>query len=161
MSKRECDLLVIGGGPGGYTAAIRAAKKGLKTILVERKTLGGTCLNRGCVPSKCLIQDTLMISAVRNCHFMKGDMKINLKRIAERKDMVVEGSKSWVEKLLAGNGVFFLKGEASFTGPTTVEIKGVGGKTEKILPKKTIVATGATAHYGQDLQVDGEIIWST
>ena len=65
MTKKECDLLVIGGGPGGYTSAMRAAQKGLKTILVERRDLGGTCLNRGCIPSKCLIQDTLMISAVR------------------------------------------------------------------------------------------------
>src|SRR3989304_164853 len=108
MSNRECDLLVVGGGPGGYTAAIRAAQKGLKTILVERQVLGGTCLNRGCVPSKCLIQDTLMISAIRGCHFMKGDMKINLKRITERKDMVVEGSRNWVDRLLAGNGVTLL-----------------------------------------------------
>ncbi|HSB05191.1 MAG TPA: dihydrolipoyl dehydrogenase [Thermodesulfobacteriota bacterium] len=161
MNSKECDLLVIGGGPGGYTAAIRAAQKGLKTILVERRALGGTCLNRGCVPSKCLIQDTLMISAVRNCHFMKGDMKINLKRIAERKDLVVEGSRTWVDKLLAGNGVFFLKGEASFTGPTAVEIKGVDGTTEQIFPKKTILATGAAAHHGEGLQIDGEIIWST
>jgi len=161
MIKRECDLLVIGGGPGGYTAAIRAAKKGLKTILVERQSLGGTCLNRGCVPSKCLIQDTLMISAVRSCHFMKGDMKINLKHIAERKDLVVEGSKSWVDKLLAGNGVTILKGEASFTSPRNIEVKMIGDTAEQITGAKTIVATGATAHYGEGLQVDGEIIWST
>ena len=161
MSQRECGLLVVGGGPGGYTAAIRAAKKGLKTILVERQLLGGTCLNRGCVPSKCLIQDTLMISTVRSCHFMKGDMKINLKRIAERKDMVVEGSRNWVAQLLAGNGVTILRGEASFTGPRTIDIKTSDGMLEQVSFSKTILATGAVATYGHDVQVDGERIWST
>ena len=75
MTTQACDLLVIGGGPGGYTAAIRAAQKGLQTILVERGFLGGTCLNRGCVPTKTLLEDSLMIDAVRSCHFMRGDMR--------------------------------------------------------------------------------------
>ena len=114
MTINKCDLLVIGGGPGGYTAAIRAAQKGLQIILVERGPLGGTCLNRGCVPTKTLLEDTFMISRVRNCHFMRGDMKINLKRIAGHKDLVVEGSCSWVQNLLAENGVTLLRGEASF-----------------------------------------------
>jgi dihydrolipoamide dehydrogenase len=161
MSIRECDLLVVGGGPGGYTAAIRAAQKGLKVILVERQELGGTCLNRGCVPSKCLVQDTLMISAVRNCYFMKGDMKINLKRIAERKDMVVEGSRSWVDKLLRGNSVTLLRGEASFESSKSIEVKTPDGAIVKVSTSKIIIATGAVTTYGAGLQVDSQSIWST
>jgi len=65
MSKSEYDLLVIGGGPGGYASAIRAAQKGMKAVLVERDVLGGTCLNRGCLPTKTLLEDTLTIAAVR------------------------------------------------------------------------------------------------
>jgi dihydrolipoamide dehydrogenase len=161
MNKCECDLLVVGGGPGGYTAAIRAAQKGLKTVLVERQFLGGTCLNRGCVPSKCLIEDTLLISAIRDCHFMKGDMKINLKHIVERKNTVIEGSRSWVEKLLAGNGITILRGEATFLGPRIIEVKKTDGTIEKITPLKIILATGAITKYDQGFQLDGENIWST
>ena len=92
MNICECDLLVIGGGPGGYTSAIRAAQKGMKIVLVERDVMGGTCLNRGCVPTKAMLEDTLTVAAVRSSHFLKGDMKINFKSITQRKDMVVEGS---------------------------------------------------------------------
>ncbi|MDI7259663.1 MAG: dihydrolipoyl dehydrogenase [Thermodesulfobacteriota bacterium] len=161
MSKRECDLLVVGGGPGGYTSAIRAAQKGLKVILVECQDLGGTCLNRGCVPTKCLLEDTLMISSVRNSHFMKGDMKINLKRITERKDMVVEGSRNWVNSLLLGKGVTVLKGEASFTSSISVDVKTIDGKAEQISPLRTVIATGALEKYDLGLQVDSENIWNT
>ncbi|RPJ19829.1 MAG: FAD-dependent oxidoreductase, partial [Desulfobacteraceae bacterium] len=69
--KRTVDLLVVGGGPGGYTSAIRGAQKGLKTVLVEDGLLGGTCLNRGCIPTKALLEDSLMIAATRGCYFMK------------------------------------------------------------------------------------------
>ncbi|MDP6683954.1 MAG: dihydrolipoyl dehydrogenase [Desulfobacterales bacterium] len=161
MTINKCDLLVIGGGPGGYTAAIRAAQKGLQIILVERGPLGGTCLNRGCVPTKTLLEDTFMISRVRNCHFMRGDMKINLKRIAGHKDLVVEGSCSWVQNLLAENGVTLLRGEASFSGPKTVTIKRQGGELEEVTAPKIILATGAVTIYDAGLHADGERIWST
>lgn len=161
MSMMEIDLLVIGGGPGGYTSAIRGAQKGLKTTLVERQALGGTCLNRGCVPSKCLIQDTLMIEGVRSCHFMKGDMKINLKRIAERKDTVIENSRNWVDKLLAGNGVTLMRGEAAFKSPRSIEVRKSDGTIEKVSAQKIILATGAVTNYDNGLQVDGKSIWST
>jgi dihydrolipoamide dehydrogenase len=108
MEVKEVDLAVVGGGPGGYTAAIRAAQKGLRTVLVEKGPLGGTCLNRGCIPTKSLIEDTRMIPAVRTCHFLQGDMKINLARIIERRESVVEGSRQWVRSLLMGNGVMFM-----------------------------------------------------
>jgi len=160
MATKECDLLVIGGGPGGYTSAMRAAQKGLKTILVERRDLGGTCLNRGCIPSKCLIQDTLMISAVRNSPFMKGDMKVSLKRIAERKNLVIEGSRSWVERLLAGKNVTLVRGEASFTGKNSAELKTSDRNQEQISFSKAIIATGGVSNY-DGFAVDGETLWTT
>ena len=104
MSTQACDLLVVGGGPGGYAAAIRGAQKGMKTLLVERDADGGTCLNRGSLPTKTLLEDTLTIFGVRQSRFLKGDMKINFKRIVERKEMVVDGAVAGITFVIKGNG---------------------------------------------------------
>ena len=91
MTERKCDLLVVGGGPGGYSAAIRAAQKGLRTVLVEKDRLGGTCLNRGCIPTKALLDDSRMVYSLRRSPFISGRMTASLERLMERKRMVVEG----------------------------------------------------------------------
>ncbi len=161
MTMEKCDLLVIGGGPGGYTAAIRGAQKGLRTILVEKGPLGGTCLNRGCIPTKSLLEDTRMIPAVQKCHFLQGDMKISVKRIADRKRSVVEGSRQWVQDVLSGNGVTLMAGEASFENPRTVVIGTREGDKKAVNASKIVLATGALETYGPGLQVDGQGIWST
>jgi dihydrolipoamide dehydrogenase len=161
MTIQKCDLLVVGGGPGGYTAAIRAAQKGLKTVLVEKDQLGGTCLNRGCVPTKTLLDDTQMVYAVRRSHFLRGEMKINLERLMERKVMVVEGSRDGIRNVLTGSGVIIRQGTASFTGLKSMVIKSGEGDGEKIEASKIILATGAEPDYGEDLEVDGRFILST
>lgn len=161
MRENDYDLMVIGGGPGGYTSAIRGAQKGLKTILVERRLMGGTCLNRGCVPTKTFLEDTLTIAAVRSAPFLKGDLKISFKRIMERKDMVVEASRAGVTAVLKGNGVEILTGEARFTGPRSVEVQTPGGERREIAAGRIIVATGAEIDYGPGLTVDGEGVLST
>ena len=161
MSKNEYDLIVIGGGPGGYTSAVRASQKGLKTILVERRFLGGTCLNRGCVPTKTFLEDTLTIAAVRGAPFLNGDMKINFKRIMERKQMVIEGARAGIAGVLKGNGVKVMEGEARFTSPQSIEVKTPEGNREAISAGKIIIATGARVDYGQDLAVDEKCILST
>lgn len=161
MAKNGYDLMVIGGGPGGYTSAIRAAQKGLKTALVERQFLGGTCLNRGCVPTKTILEDTLTIAAVRNSPFLKGDMKISFRRIMERKEMVVEGSRAGITGVLKGNGVEILAGDARFTGPRSMEVKTPEGNRKEISARRIIIATGAHVDYGPDLMVDEECILST
>lgn len=160
MSTQACDLLIVGGGPGGYAAAIRGAQKGMKTLLVERDAVGGTCLNRGCLPTKTLLEDTLTIFRVRQSRFLKGDMKINFKRIVERKEMVVDGAVAGITFVIKGNGAEILKGEARFTGPKKMEIEtGEGGRKE-ISARNIIIATGAEVDYG-DLAVDEEYILST
>jgi len=161
MAIQKYDLIVIGGGPGGYSAAIRGSQKGLKTILVEQETLGGTCLNRGCIPTKTLLHDTEFLTAVRNSYFLRGDMKINLQRIIERKNMVMEGSRGWVQNIITGNNIIYLQGEASFTNSNTIELKSVDGELKTLSASNIILATGATVHYGEGLQTDGESIWST
>ena len=160
MSTQACDLLVVGGGPGGYTAAIRGAQKGMKTLLVERDAVGGTCLNRGCLPTKTLLEDTLTIFGVRQSRFLKGDMKINFKRIVERKEMVVDGAVAGITFVIKGNGAEILKGEACFTGPKKMEIETGEGERKEISASNIIIATGAEVDYG-DLAVDEEYILST
>jgi dihydrolipoamide dehydrogenase len=161
MDLNEYDLLVVGGGPGGYTAAIRAAQNGLKTVLVEKGPLGGTCLNRGCVPTKSLIEDTRMIPAVRTCHFLQGDMKISVKRITERRISVVEGSRQWVRNILKGNGITFLSGHASFKNAKCLVVQNEKGEIQEVKAKRVILATGAMEQYSPGLQADGKAIWCT
>ena len=161
MTKNEYDLIVIGGGPGGYTSAVRAAQKGLKTVLVERHFLGGTCLNRGCVPTKTFLEDTLTIAAVRGAPFLKGEMKINFGRIMERKQMVIEGARAGIAGVLQGNGVGIIAGEARFTGPRSIEVKSPEGNREEISAGRIIIATGARVDYAPDLEVDEKCILST
>jgi dihydrolipoamide dehydrogenase len=159
MDKRF-DLLVVGGGPGGYTSAIRGAQKGLKTVLVEDGLLGGTCLNRGCIPTKTLLEDSLMIAATRACYFMKGDMQVSLKRIKERKKNLIENSRAGIAGVLRENGAEILPGKAAFVRPKTVKVTMPDGDRE-IEAEHIILATGARADYGAGLQVDGRSVWST
>lgn len=161
MQSEQVDVAVVGGGPGGYTAAIRASQEGLKTLLVERGPLGGTCLNRGCIPTKSLIEDTAMIPAVGTCHFLQGEMRISLTRIMERKNAVVEGSRQWVRSLLQGNRVMFLSGTASFVGPQCLAVQTETGEPLEIHAANVILATGAVEDYGTGPFPDGKGIWST
>jgi len=159
MEKR-CDLLVVGGGPGGYTSAIRGAQRGLKTVLIEGDVLGGTCLNRGCIPTKTLLEDSLMITATRGCCFMKGDMQVSLERIKRRKTRLIENSRSGIAGVLKENGIELLSGKAAFVAPKKVIIKSSDGDQE-LEAERIILATGARADYDTGLQVDGRSIWST
>lgn len=148
MSIHKYDLLVVGGGPGGYAAVIRGAQKGMKALLIERDTVGGTCLNRGCLPTKTLLEDTLTIFKIRQARFLKGDMKISFKRIIERKEVVVEGAVAGITAVIKGNGAEILKGEARFTGPQKVEVETGEGERKEISARNIIIATGAQVDYG-------------
>jgi len=158
--KKKIDLLVVGGGPGGYTSAIRGAQKGLKTVLVDAGLLGGTCLNRGCIPTKALLEDSLMIAATRACYFMKGDMQVSLKRIKERKKNLIENSRAGLSGVLRENGVEILAGKAAFIASKKVKIT-APDEDQEIEAEHVIVATGARADYGTGLEVDGRAVWST
>lgn len=141
----KADLLVIGGGPGGYVAAIYAAKKGLNTVLVEREKLGGTCLNVGCIPTKALVKssevykDTLL---GEEFGFEIENIKINMNKVIDRKDKIRENLVSGIDYLLSKNNVRVIKGDASFLDDKIIVAK--RGKDEyKIEAKNIIVATGS------------------
>ncbi len=143
----QFDVCVIGSGPGGYVAAIRCVQLGLKTAVVEREKLGGVCLNIGCIPSKA------MIGAAHTLHRMqhdaaemgleiKGDVKVNMKKLKDWKQSVCDRMSGGVEGLLKGNGVDIIAGEAEFASPNELNVKG-SDSTKSVKAKNFIVATGS------------------
>ncbi len=161
MKTQECDLLVIGGGPGGYTAAMRAAQGGLSVLLVERGPMGGTCLNRGCLPTKTLLEDTHLIDAVRRAAFLKGDLRINRARILARKDAVVEVSVAGITQAVLEKGVDIVTGTASFAGPGKVVVDRRDEEPLEVEAAHVVLATGSRPVYGPGLTVDGNKVLDT
>lgn len=140
------DVVVIGAGPGGYVAAIRAAQLGFKTAIVEREFLGGVCLNVGCIPSKAMISATHFLHKAQHD---AGTMGINIKNISvdmpkllSWKQSVCDKMSGGVSQLLKGNSVAILRGEAQFKSATEISIKGSSG-TELVSSKYFVVATGS------------------
>jgi dihydrolipoamide dehydrogenase len=160
------DVAIIGSGPGGYLAAIRCAQLGMKTAIIEKyNTLGGTCLNVGCIPSKALLDSSHHYEdAVK--HFeghgieIPGEIKVNLKKMIERKQDVVDMTTKGVEFLMNKNKIDVFTGMGSFIDATHIEIK--GDKTESIEAKNIIVATGSKPSTLPFITIDKErIITST
>ncbi|MGD8387404.1 MAG: FAD-dependent oxidoreductase [Desulfobacteraceae bacterium] len=161
MGETTCDLLVIGGGPGGYTAAITGAQKGLQVLLVERETIGGICLNRGCLPTKTLLENSRIIAMVQNAPFLKGDIRINRSRLVERTQTVVEGAVAGIAATLKENGVVILQGEAAFIGPMRVQVTGQNGSTTDIVPRWIVLATGSEPKPVSGIEPDGRWVLNT
>lgn len=127
------DLIVIGGGPGGYPAALYSAKHGLKTALFEKKDLGGTCLNRGCIPTKALLHSTEQLREIRLSEVFAGEPVLNVASLYAKKDRIVSGLRSGIEKQLASAGVDVVKGHAVIRDSHTVLCEGQEYTTENIL----------------------------
>ncbi|HEY0435019.1 MAG TPA: dihydrolipoyl dehydrogenase, partial [Phenylobacterium sp.] len=141
------DVIIIGGGPGGYNAAIRAGQLGLKAACVEdRETLGGTCLNVGCMPSKALLHASEMYDAAAN-HFAELGVevtpKLNLGQMMAQKQASVSQLTKGVEFLFKKNKVDWLKGKGRLAGPGKVEVTGADGKAVTYEAKNIVIATGS------------------
>jgi dihydrolipoamide dehydrogenase len=144
---KSYDVAIIGSGPGGYVAAIRCAQLGLKTAIIEKyATLGGTCLNVGCIPSKALLDSSHHYEdAVK--HFeehgidIPGDIKVNLKQMIARKQSVVDQTTGGIDFLMKKNNIDVYEGLGSFKDATHISIK--GKETTEIEAKNTIIATGS------------------
>jgi dihydrolipoamide dehydrogenase len=151
------DLIVIGAGPGGYVAAIRAAQLGLKVACVEKTYLGGTCLNVGCIPSKALLESSHHFHDAKHA-FAKhgitvGDIKLDLTTMMKRKDEVVKGLTGGVGFLFKKNKVTHLPGTGKITGPNTVGVNGTKYQTKNIL-----IATGSAPIQIPGLTFDNRMI---
>lgn len=138
-------VVVIGGGPGGYVAAIRAAQLGAEVTLVEKENLGGTCLNVGCIPTKALLHSAELYEEAKEgakYGVIASDVKVDFTKVQERKKAVTKQLVSGVKGLLAANKVKVVNGEASFVNKDTIEVKTEKG-TETIKAGKFIIATGS------------------
>lgn len=144
----EYDVIVIGGGPGGYVAALYAAANGLKTALVERDKLGGTCLNRGCIPTKTLIHSAHLYQQIleaKDFGIQVADVQYNWQDIQKRKDKVIEKLCRGVEGLLKARKVDILAGSGAVTDLNHVLVERIDGSNETIAAKNIILACGSSA----------------
>ena len=159
------DLLVIGGGPGGYVAAIRAAQLDLDVTLVEMDSHGGTCLTRGCIPSKAYITATNVAHRAAHAEEMgvHADPAIDIQGMRAWKDGVVDQLVTGVERLCKGNGVNLVEGRAEFAGEDRVRVAhgGEGQGSETIEFERAIVATGSRPVEIPGFPFDGEHVLSS
>jgi dihydrolipoamide dehydrogenase len=165
MSEQQFDLVIIGAGPGGYVAAIRAAQLGFKTACVEREYLGGTCLNVGCIPSKALLDSSERYYAAKNGfarHGIKvGELSIDLATMMSRKADVVSKLTGGVGMLFKKNKVEHLKGQGTITAPDTVQVTGSDGSTKTVKAKRILIATGSAPIEIPGLKFDGKNVLSS
>ena len=142
--KKKFDLAIIGAGPGGYSAAIRAAQLGKSVALIEKDYLGGTCLNVGCIPSKTLLSSAAVLHQIKRAEefgITTGKISFQYAKWKERKDQVVAKIRTGLEGLIKSNKIAIFQGEASFTSPHTLKIKGKDNLF--VDADKIIIATGS------------------
>jgi dihydrolipoamide dehydrogenase len=160
------DVVIIGSGPGGYIAAIRAGQLGLKTAIVEKdKELGGTCLNVGCIPSKALLTSSDHVMFARKEAAKHGIMidnvQVDLLKMQQRKDKVVRTMNSGVRALMKTNKVTTFEGIGTITAPGKVSVKSSTGETQEIETKNIVIATGSAPIELPFAKFDGKTIVSS
>ncbi len=157
------DLIVLGSGPGGYVAAIRAAQLGLKTAIVEREKLGGICLNWGCIPTKALLRSAEVFHQIKQAEaygLSAGKPGFDLAKVVERSRGIAAQLNKGVTGLMKKNKIAVHMGEGVLTGKGKLAVKGEDGKTSDLEAKHIIVATGARARELPFAHADGKRIWT-
>lgn len=153
-----CDVAVIGAGPGGYTAAIRCAQLGARVVLIERDEPGGTCLNRGCIPTKALLSTAALIRAIREAgrHGLRDvRYEVEFGDVMKRKERVVDQLRGGLLTIFKSYGIEMLRGEAAFVNEREIEVAGKDGKTG-VAFGKAIIATGSVPSRIPGLEMDGK-----
>ena len=162
MAEHRFDAVVLGGGPGGYVAAIRAAQLGMAAAVIEREALGGICLNWGCIPTKALLRTSEinhLLGRLEEFGFAAGDTTFDLARIVQRSRGVAGRLSGGVAHLLRKNKVAVFDGVGRLDGPGRVAVS-TGGGQETLLAPHVLLATGARARGLPGIEPDGERIWT-
>ena len=170
----QTDLLILGGGTGGYIAAIRAAQKGLNVTVVEKNKIGGTCLHSGCIPTKALLRSAEVFDTIKSAEMfgIETDNKqvANFKKIQERKQSIIDQLHGGVQGLMKKNKIKVLEGEGAILGPSifspvsgavAVTFNDKSKEEEIIVPKNVIISTGSTPRSLPNLPLDEENILSS
>jgi dihydrolipoamide dehydrogenase len=163
MSSKSYDVIVIGGGPGGYVAAIRAAQLKLSVALVEANHLGGICLNWGCIPTKALLRSSEVHHLIQNAEqfgIKVSGLEFDIKKIVERSRGVAKQLSGGIGHLMKKNKVTVIDGWAKLQGKGGVVVEKDGKVIETLSAKHIIVATGARARQLPGLEADGKLVWS-
>lgn len=168
----EYDLVIMGGGTGGYVAAIRASQLGLKTAIVEKRELGGTCLHRGCIPSKALLRSAEVYATAKHGEkfgVMAKEIALDFKKVQERKQSIVDQLHNGVKHLMKQGKIDVFEGFGRILGPSifspmpgTVSVEmNNGEENEMLIPKNVIIATGSKPRTLPGLEVDGEYVMTS
>ncbi|MCM3586400.1 dihydrolipoyl dehydrogenase [Mesobacillus maritimus] len=168
----EYDLVVLGGGTGGYVAAIRASQLGLKTAIVEKGKLGGTCLHKGCIPSKALLRSAEVFATAKRSEdfgIHTGEVIVNFHKVQERKDSIVQQLHKGVQHLMKKGKIDVYEGTGRILGPSifspmpgTISVEMNNGQdNEMLVPKNVIIATGSRPKSLPGLTIDGERVLSS
>lgn len=163
MTDQTFDLIVIGGGPGGYVAAIRAAQLGMKTAVVEANHLGGICLNWGCIPTKALLRSAEVYHLMQNASsfgLSAKDVSFDIKKVVERSRGVAKQLSGGIGHLLKKNKVTVFDGFGKLAGKGKVSVEKDKKKIADLTAKNIIIATGARARTLPGLEPDGRLIWT-
>ena len=163
MAESSFDLIVVGGGPGGYVAAIRASQLNLKTALVEREHLGGICLNWGCIPTKALLRTSELfhnLSQAETYGLKVKEVGFDIGQVVSRSRKVADQLNCGVGYLLKKNKVTVFDGQGRLSGPGKLAVEKDGKAVAELTAKHIILATGARARALPDIEPDGDLVWT-
>jgi dihydrolipoamide dehydrogenase len=163
MADTTFDLVIVGGGPGGYVAAIRAVQLGMKTAVVEREHLGGICLNWGCIPTKALLRSSEinhLLHHLGDYGFAAKDISYDTKKVIERSRKVAKQLSSGVAHLMKKNKIAVFDGQGALAGKGKLAVTKNGDKIADLAAKHIVLATGARARSLPGIEPDGKLVWT-
>jgi dihydrolipoamide dehydrogenase len=163
VADNSFDIIILGGGPGGYVAAIRAAQLGMKTACVERDQLGGICLNWGCIPTKALLRSSEINHLLHHLDaygFAAKDVTYDTKKVVERSRKVAKQLSNGVAFLLKKHKVTVIAGEGKLAGKGRLAVSKDGKPVGEFSAKHIVIATGARARSLPGLEPDGKLVWT-